>query len=97
MTMSVNQLPNQSPNQSSGRDRFAVLTMNVLAALILLVAVAAAAPVNVPGIGPPSSIEVIKFRMEQGGLKQAGFVPFIGSKGRASEVLPRNRPLPDAR
>ena len=44
-------------------------------------------------IDPPDPIEAIKFRMEQAGLKQAGLVPFIGPKGRVSEVLSRKRPL----
>ncbi len=44
-------------------------------------------------IGPPDPIEAIKFRMQQAGLNQAGLVPFIGPKGRVSEVLSRKRPL----
>ena len=44
-------------------------------------------------IDPPVPIEAIKFRMAQAGLKQAGLVPFIGPKGRVSEVLSRKRPL----
>ena len=44
-------------------------------------------------IEPPDPIEAIKFRMEQGGLKQADLVPFIGNKSKVSEVLNRKRPL----
>ena len=41
----------------------------------------------------PDPIEAIKFRMEQGGLKQIDLIPAIGSKSRVSEVLGRRRPL----
>ncbi|MFP6748035.1 MAG: hypothetical protein VCD66_10615 [Alphaproteobacteria bacterium] len=44
-------------------------------------------------IDPPDPIEAIKFRMEQSGLNQASLIPFIGPKGRVSEVLSRKRPL----
>ncbi len=44
-------------------------------------------------IEPPDPIEAIKFRMEQGGLKQVDLVPFIGNKSKVSEVLNRKRPL----
>ncbi len=37
--------------------------------------------------------EAIRFRMEQAGLKQHDLVPFIGSKGRVSEVLSGKREL----
>jgi HTH-type transcriptional regulator/antitoxin HigA len=37
--------------------------------------------------------EAIRFRMEQAGLKQHDLVPFIGSKGRVSEVLSGQRDL----
>jgi HTH-type transcriptional regulator/antitoxin HigA len=37
--------------------------------------------------------EAIRFRMEQAGLKQQDLVPFIGSKGRVSEVLSGQRDL----
>jgi HTH-type transcriptional regulator/antitoxin HigA len=42
---------------------------------------------------PPDPIEAIKFRMEQGGLKQVDLIPAIGSKSHVSEVLNRRRPL----
>jgi HTH-type transcriptional regulator/antitoxin HigA len=45
-------------------------------------------PVDLPG-----PIEAIRFRMEQGGLKQADLIPFIGSKSKVSEVLSGKRPL----
>jgi len=41
----------------------------------------------------PDPIEAIKFRMEQGGLKQLDLVPAIGSKSHVSEILNRRRPL----
>lgn len=44
-------------------------------------------------IDPPDPIEAIKFRMEQGGLKQVDLVPFIGNKSKVSEVLSGKRPL----
>jgi HTH-type transcriptional regulator/antitoxin HigA len=37
--------------------------------------------------------EAIRFRMEQSGLKQRDLVPFIGTKGRVSEVLAGKREL----
>jgi HTH-type transcriptional regulator/antitoxin HigA len=42
---------------------------------------------------PPDPIDAIKFRMEQLGLNQQGLVPFIGSKGKVSEILNKKRPL----
>lgn len=44
-------------------------------------------------IDPPDPVEAIKFRMEQGGLKQKDLIPFIGSRSKVSEVLSRQRPL----
>lgn len=44
-------------------------------------------------IAPASPAEAIRFRMEQAGLKQHDLVPFIGSKGRVSEVLSGKREL----
>lgn len=41
----------------------------------------------------PSSIEAIKFRMEQEDLKPADLVPFLGSRSRVSEVLSGKRSL----
>jgi HTH-type transcriptional regulator/antitoxin HigA len=44
-------------------------------------------------VGPVDPIEAIKFRMEQQGLRQVDLVPFIGTRGRVSEVLSGKRPL----
>lgn len=44
-------------------------------------------------IGLPNPIEAIRFRMEQTGLRQQDLVPFIGSRGKVSEVLHGKRPL----
>ncbi len=41
----------------------------------------------------PSPIAAIKFRMEQMNLKQIDLVPYIGSKGRVSNILNGKRPL----
>jgi HTH-type transcriptional regulator/antitoxin HigA len=38
-------------------------------------------------------LEAIRFRMEQSGLRQRDLIPFIGSKGRVSEVMAGKRPL----
>jgi HTH-type transcriptional regulator / antitoxin HigA len=42
-------------------------------------------------IGPPDPIEAIRFRMEQLGLTRKDLEPYIGSRGRVSEVLGRKR------
>ncbi|MBI4963695.1 MAG: DNA-binding protein [Desulfomonile tiedjei] len=42
---------------------------------------------------PPDPIEAIKFRMEQMGLTRKDLEPYIGSRGRVSEVLTRKRRL----
>ena len=44
-------------------------------------------------IEPPTPIEAIKFRMEQQGLAPKDLEPFIGPRGRVSEVLNRKRAL----
>lgn len=44
-------------------------------------------------IDPPSPLEALQFRMEQGGLTQRDLVPFIGSRAKVSEVLSGKRPL----
>ena len=44
-------------------------------------------------IDPPDPIEAIRFRIEQGGLRQTDLVPFIGSRSKVSEVLRGLRPL----
>lgn len=41
----------------------------------------------------PSPIDAIKFRMEQADLKPADLMPYIGSRGRVSEILSGKRPL----
>ncbi len=46
--------------------------------------------IKIPAATPA---EAIRFRMEQAGLKQHDLVPFIGSKGRVSEVLSGKRDL----
>lgn len=43
--------------------------------------------------GEPNAIEAIKFRMEQQKLKQVDLIPYIGSRGRVSEVLSGKRQL----
>ena len=44
-------------------------------------------------IGPPDPIEAIKFRMEQSGLTRKDLEPYIGTRGRVSEVLNCKREL----
>lgn len=44
-------------------------------------------------IDAPDPVEAIKFRMEQSGLDRKDLEPFIGSRGRVSEVLNRKREL----
>lgn len=44
-------------------------------------------------ISPPDPIEAIKFRMEQMNLTRKDLEPFIGSRGRVSEVLNHRRGL----
>ena len=41
----------------------------------------------------PDPVEFIKFRMEQGGLRQVDVAEYFGGRNRASEVLSRKRPL----
>lgn len=41
----------------------------------------------------PDPIEAIKFRMEQADLKPADLIPYIGSRGRVSEILSGKRQL----
>ena len=41
----------------------------------------------------PDPIEAIKFRLEQQQLSQKDLIPYLGSRGRVSEVLNRKRPL----
>ena len=44
-------------------------------------------------IDKPNPVEVIRFRMEQYGLKDKDLVPYIGRSGRVSEVLNYRRKL----
>jgi HTH-type transcriptional regulator / antitoxin HigA len=44
-------------------------------------------------IEPPTPVEAIRFRMEQQGLTPSDLVPYVGSKGRVSEVLSGKRTL----
>ncbi len=44
-------------------------------------------------ISPPDPIEAIKFRMEQMNLTRKDLEPFIGGRGRVSEVLNHRRGL----
>jgi len=44
-------------------------------------------------ISPPDPVEAIKFRMEQMNLTRKDLEPFIGSRGRVSEVLNHRRGL----
>jgi HTH-type transcriptional regulator/antitoxin HigA len=44
-------------------------------------------------IDPPSPIEAIKFRMEQGGLTRKDLEAYLGGKNRVSEVLSGKRHL----
>lgn len=41
----------------------------------------------------PDPVTAIKFRMEQEGLAQKDLVPYIGSRGRVSEILSGKRSL----
>lgn len=42
---------------------------------------------------PPDPVDAIRFRMEQAGLAPSDLGPYIGSRGRVSEVLNRRRAL----
>ena len=44
-------------------------------------------------IAPPDPIEAIRFRMQQLGLSRKDLEPYIGSRGRVSEVLGRKRAM----
>jgi HTH-type transcriptional regulator/antitoxin HigA len=44
-------------------------------------------------INKPNPIEVIRFRMEQYGLKDKDLTPYLGHSGRVSEVLNYRRKL----
>ena len=44
-------------------------------------------------ISPPEPVEAIKFRMEQMNLTRKDLEPYIGSRGRVSEILNHRREL----
>ena len=44
-------------------------------------------------IEPPDPIEAIKFRMEQSGLSRKDLEPYLGSRGRVSEIFSKKRDL----
>ena len=44
-------------------------------------------------IAPPDPVDAIRFRMEQLGLTRKDLEPYIGSRGRVSEVLGRRRAM----
>jgi HTH-type transcriptional regulator/antitoxin HigA len=44
-------------------------------------------------IQKPDAVEVIRFRMEQQGLRQKDLAAVLGGKNRVSEILSRKRPL----
>ncbi len=44
-------------------------------------------------IDKPNPVEVIRFRMEQYGLKDKDLIPYLGRSGRVSEVLSYRRKL----
>ena len=44
-------------------------------------------------IDPPDSIDAIKFRMDQQGLRQVDLVSYIGSRARVSDILSGRRQL----
>ena len=44
-------------------------------------------------IGPPDPIAAIEYAMEKRGISRRDLEPIIGSSGRVSEVLNRQRPL----
>jgi len=44
-------------------------------------------------ISPPDPIDAIKFRMEQSGLTRKDLEPYLGSRGRISEIFSRKRDL----
>ena len=41
----------------------------------------------------PDPISAVRFRMEQQGLAQADLIPYLGSRGRVSEILSGKRQL----
>jgi len=47
-------------------------------------------------IGPPTPLDALKFRMEQGGHSQTDFAKLIGNRSHASEILAGKRSLSKA-
>ena len=48
---------------------------------------------RVYAIPAPDPIDMLKYYMESRGIKRRDLEPYIGSRGRVSEVLNRKRPL----
>jgi HTH-type transcriptional regulator / antitoxin HigA len=44
-------------------------------------------------VHPPDPVEAVRFRMDQLGLSRKDLEPYIGSRGRVSEVLGRKRAM----
>ena len=44
-------------------------------------------------IVPPDPIEAIRYHLESRGLARRALEPYLGSRGRVSEILNRKRPL----
>ncbi len=59
---------------------------------VLLVLVEAYEKTHYP-IGPPDPIEALKFRMEQMNLSRKDLEPYIGKRGRVSDILNHQRNL----
>ena len=61
--------------------------------LDILITLVEAYEANHHPISPPDPIEAILFRLEQSGLERKDLEPYIGTSGRVSEVLNRQRGL----
>lgn len=48
---------------------------------------------RVDAMDAPDALSAIRFRMEQAGLSPRDLEPYIGGKGRVSEILSGKRPL----
>jgi len=44
-------------------------------------------------VPPPDAVEAIRFRMDQLGLRPVDLAPYLGGRGRVSEILNRKRTL----
>lgn len=71
-----------APDDTEGADE-----LDILATLV-----SAWEHLNIP-IDPPDPVDALLFRMDQMGLTRRQIEPYIGSRGRVSEVLSRRRPL----